>query len=150
MRKSAAGQTSAVVVALHVASGGLAGRLAGSRAGALLLGPPLHVAADRVRHQDVASRRFEIVSGSICLGLLALRHGPLDPVTLGAAASCAPDLEHLVPRLRPRGRKLFHRGGGAHFGGVPASLQLLAAGVLIGFLLGPRARAAIGPDDRRS
>jgi hypothetical protein len=139
------GQTSAVIVALHVASGGLTGGLAGSRVVALLLGPPLHVAADRIPHQDIASRRFEIVSGSIVLGLFALRCGPLDPVTLGAAASSAPDLEHLFRRLRPRGRKLFHRGG-MHHGGVPVSLQLLAAGLAIGFLLGPRTRAADAPE----
>jgi hypothetical protein len=130
-----------VVVSLHVATGGLAGLLAGSRSRALLLGPALHVAADRVPHQDVASRRFEIVSGSICLALLAARRGPLDPVTLGAAASSAPDLEHIVPWLRPRGKKLFHRRRGSHAGGVPASLQLLLAGAIVGFLLGAREHA---------
>lgn len=127
-----------MVVALHVAIGGVAGLLAGSRPRALLLGPPLHLAADRIPHQDVASRRFEIVSGSACLGLLALRHGPFDPVTLGAAASSAPDLEHVVPWLRPGGKKVFHRRLGSHFGGVPAGLQLLLAGAILGFLLGAR------------
>ena len=57
---------------------------------------------------------------------------------LGAAASSAPDLEHIVPWLRPGGKKLFHCGGGSHFGGVPASLQLLLAGAIVGFLLGTR------------
>jgi hypothetical protein len=127
-----------VVVSLHVATGGLAGLLAGSRLRALLIGPALHVAADRVPHQDVASRRFEIVSGGFCLALLAARRGPFDPVTLGAAASSAPDLEHILPWLRPGGRKLFHRRGGSHLDGVPASLQLLLAGVIVGFLLGTR------------
>jgi hypothetical protein len=127
-----------VIVSLHVAIGGGAGLLAGSRRSALLLGPPLHLAADRVPHQDIASRRFEIVSGVVCLGALALRRGPLDPVTLGAASSSAPDLEHVVPWLRPGGRKLFHRRLGSHAGGVPASLQLLLAGAIVGFLLGSR------------
>jgi hypothetical protein len=127
-----------VVVALRVAIGGVAGLLTGSRLGALVLGPPLHLAADRVPHQDVASRRFEIVSGSFCLGLLAVRHGPFDPVTLGAAASSAPDLEHVVPWLRPGGKKVFHRRLGSHLGGVPAGLQLLLAGAIMGFLLGAR------------
>ena len=121
-----------------MATGGLAGLLVGSRLGALLLGPALHVAADRVPHQDVASRRFEIVSGSVCLALLAARRGPLDRVTLGAAASSAPDLEHVVPRLRPRGKKLFRRRRGSHAGGVPASVQLLLAGAIVGFLLEAR------------
>jgi hypothetical protein len=127
-----------MVVSLHVATGGLAGLLAGSRLRALLVGPALHVAADRVPHQDIASRRFEILSGSFCLALLAARRGPFDAVTLGAAASSAPDLEHIVPRLRPGGKKLFHRRGGQHFGGLPASLQLLLAGAIVGFLLGAR------------
>jgi hypothetical protein len=128
-----------VIVSLHVASGGAAGSLTGSRAAALLLGPPLHLVADRIPHQDIADRRFEIASGTICLGLLAARRGPFDPATLGAAGSSAPDLEHIIRWLRPRGKKLFHRRhGGRHFGGVPASVQLLFAGVILGFLLGPR------------
>jgi hypothetical protein len=45
--------------------------------------------------------------------LLAARRGPLDPATLGAAASSAPDLEHVLPFVRPGGRKLFH---GRHAG----------------------------------
>jgi hypothetical protein len=120
----------------------VAGLLSGSRSGALLLGPPLHLAADRVPHQDVASQNFEIVSGGVCLGLLALRYGLLDPVTLGAASSSAPDLEHVVPWLRPKGKKVFHRRLGSHLGGVPAGIQLLLAGAIIGFLLGRRGTSA--------
>jgi hypothetical protein len=126
-----------VIVSLHVAMGGAAGSLARSRLLAVLLGPPLHLAADRIRHQDIASRRFETVSGVVCLGLIAARRGPADPATLGAASSAAPDLEHIVPWLRPGGRKLFHRRGGLqHAGGVPASVQLLLAGAIVGALLG--------------
>jgi len=122
---------------MHVATGGLAGLLTGSRLRALLLGPPLHLAADRIPHQDVASRGFEIVSGSLCLALLAVRRGPFDPVTIGAASSSAPDLEHVVPRLRLRGRKLFHRRRQRNESRrVPAGLQLLIAGAIIGFLVG--------------
>jgi hypothetical protein len=129
-----------VIVSLHVATGGCLGLLTGSRAAALVLGPPLHVAGDRVPHHDIPSRRFEIVSGGVCLALLAARHGPLHPVTIGAAAASAPDLEHVVPRLRPHGRKLFHRGGGRHGRGLPASVQLLLAGAILGSLLAPRRR----------
>jgi hypothetical protein len=128
-----------VIVALHVAIGGGVGLLAGSRPAAVTLGPPLHLAADRIPHQDIADRRFELVSGLVCLGLLAVRRGPFDPVTLGAASSSAPDLEHIVPWLRPGGRKLFHRGGGAaHAGGLPTSVQLVLAGAIVGLLLAPR------------
>jgi hypothetical protein len=130
-----------MIVALHVATGGAAGLLAGSRAGALLLGPPLHVAADCVPHQDIPDRRFEIVSGLACLGLLAVRRGPFDPVTLGAASSSAPDLEHVVPLLRPGGKKLFHRrlSGSRHGRGLPTAVQLVLAGAILGWLLGPGA-----------
>jgi hypothetical protein len=127
-----------VVVSLHVATGGGAGLLVGSRLGGLLLGPLLHVAADQIRHQDIADRRFEIVSGLVCLGLLAACRGPFDPITVGAASSSAPDLEHIVPWLRPGAKKLFHRWRGSHSGGVPAGVQLLLAGAIVGFLVGPR------------
>ena len=130
-----------MIVSLHVATGGCVGLLTGSRLGALLLGPPVHLAADRIPHEDIADRRFEIASGLVCIGLLAVRCGPFDPVTLGAASSSAPDLEHVLPWLRPGGRKLFHGGGAVpHLGRVPASAQLLVAGVTLGWLLALRTR----------
>ena len=126
-----------MIVALHVASGAAVGALTGSRLGALLLGPPTHLIGDRIPHQDIASRRFEIASGVACLGLLAARRGPLDPATLGAFAASAPDLEHVFPSLRPGGRKVFHsRLGWHHAGNFPANVQLLLAGALVGYLLG--------------
>jgi hypothetical protein len=131
-----------MIVAMHVATGGAAGYFAGSRAGALLLGPPLHLAADRVPHEDIADRRFEVGSGLVCLAVLAARRGPFDRVTLGAAASSAPDLEHLFRWLRPGGKKLFHRGGGSrHVRRLPTGAQLLLAGAILGSLLGPPARS---------
>jgi hypothetical protein len=130
----------AVIVSLHVATGAAAGRLAGSRIGALLIGPPLHVAGDHVPHEDIPSRRFEVASGLVLLGALAARRGPFDPATIGAAAASAPDVEHFVPWLRPRRRSLFHRRG-RHGRGLPAGLQLLVAGYILGLLLGPRSSA---------
>jgi hypothetical protein len=126
-----------VIVSLHVATGGLVGALARSRAGAIALGPLAHVAGDRMPHQDVASRRFEIASGTAGVLLLATARGPLDAATVGAVAACLPDVEHLVRLPRPGGRKLFpsHRFRGWHrTGGVPAWTQLLAAGVVLGAL----------------
>jgi hypothetical protein len=74
--------------------------------------------------------------------LLAARRGPLDPATLGAAASSAPDLEHVLPFVRPGGRKLFHGRHGWHRSGrLPADLQLLLAGVILGALVAPPSRA---------
>ena len=130
-----------MIVALHVATGAAAGAASGSRLAALLLGPVLHLAGDRLPHEDIPSRRFEIGSGLAGLLLLAARRGPLDPATLGAAASSAPDLEHILPFLRLRGRKVFHDRLGWHRSGrFPADLQLLLAGVILG--------ALIGSDDR--
>jgi hypothetical protein len=127
-----------VIVSLHVASGAALGALVRSRALALLLGPPLHVAFDRVPHEDIPDRSFEIGSGLVALGLLAARRGPLDSSVIGGAASAMPDLEHVVPWLRPRGEKLFHRDGGRHGVGVSTEVQLLLAGAILGRLLARR------------
>jgi hypothetical protein len=127
-----------MIVSLHVAVGAVAGAVAESRAGALALGPVVHLAGDRMPHEDIHSRRFELGSGLFGLALLAVRRGPLSPVTLGAAAASAPDLEHLFPLLRPRGRKLFHPRGWHRSGGVSAEAQLLAAGIVLGCFLAPR------------
>lgn len=127
-----------MIVSLHVALGGAAGALVRSRALALLLGPPLHVAGDRVPHEDIPDRSFEIGSGLVVLGLLAARRGPLDAAVLGGASTAMPDLEHVVPWLRLRGEKVFHGGGGRHGVGISAEAQLLAAGALVGFLLARR------------
>jgi hypothetical protein len=130
-----------VIVALHVATGAAAGAASGSRLAALLLGPVLHMAGDRVPHRDFQSRRFEIGSGVVGILLLAARRGPLDPATLGAAASSAPDLEHVFPFLRPRGRKLFHDRGWHRSGRFPASLQLLLAAAIIAALSVPQSES---------
>jgi hypothetical protein len=128
-----------VIVSLHVASGAAAGAASGSRLTAILLGPILHLAGDRLPHQDIGSRRFEISSGLACLALLAGRRGLLDPATLGAAASSAPDLEHVVPLMRPHGRNLFHGRRGWHRSGrFPTEIQLLLAGAIVGALIAQR------------
>jgi hypothetical protein len=124
-----------MIVSMHVASGAAMGALVRSRQRALLIGPLLHLAGDRVPHEDIPSRRFEIASGMGCVLLLAVRRGPFDAATVGALAASAPDLEHVVPWLRPRGQKLFHGKHGWHrSGGLPAGAQLVLAGVIIGVL----------------
>ena len=130
-----------MIVSLHVATGAAGGAITRSRAGAVVLGLALHALGDRVPHQDIRSRRFEIRSGVACALALAARYGPLSPVTIGALAASAPDIEHVVRLPRPGGRKLFpsHRIHGWHqAGGLPAWAQLLAAGVIVGYLLGAR------------
>ena len=73
-----------MVVSLHVASGAAAGAAMRSRTLAVLCGPVLHLAGDRVPHRDIPNRRFEVASGLLCVTLLAIRRGSLHPVTVGA------------------------------------------------------------------
>ena len=127
-----------MIVSLHVATGAAAGALAPSRRSAIALGALAHAVGDRVPHQDIASRRFELACGIAGVGVLAVLRGPLDPTTLGAVSASVPDAEHVVRLPRPRGRKLFpsHRIAGWHrAGGLPASVQLIAAGALLGAVL---------------
>ena len=130
-----------MIVSLHVASGGLVGALAGNRRRALVLGLATHAAGDAVPHWDVSSRRFEIASGVAGLLLLAATRGPTSPAVVGAIGASVPDVEHVLPLPRPGGRKLFpsHRVRGWHkSGGLSASTQLLAAGVILGALASTR------------
>jgi hypothetical protein len=133
-----------VIVSLHVASGAAVGALAGSRGRAAALAPVAHLAGDLTPHWDLASRRFEMVSGAALLLAVAARHGPLSPAAIGALLASAPDVEHVVRLPRPGGRKLFptHRVAGWHrSGGLPTWTQLLAAGLLAGMVLGAPRRA---------
>ena len=129
-----------MIVSLHVASGAAVGAAARSRTLAVLLGPPLHLLGDRLPHRDIPNRRFEIASGIAGLALLALGRGPFHPVTLGAFAASAPDLEHIFPVLRPGGSKLFHGRRGWHTSGslLSVPLQLVVAGTVIGALAARR------------
>jgi len=131
-------QTPRVIVSLHVATGAAGGALVRSRPAAVGLGLLLHLAGDLVPHQDIGSRTFEVASGAAALLFVAARRGALAPATIGAAAACSPDLEHMFRFPRPGGRKLFpsHRVKSWHrSGGLPAWLQVLGAGVLIGFVV---------------
>jgi len=129
------GEDQSVIVSLHVATGAAAGALTGSRPIALLLGPLVHVAGDRVPHDDIHDLRFEVGSGLAALAVLAARRGVFDPAVLCGATAAAPDLEHIVPWLRPRGRKLFHREGNVD-SGISTGIQLVAAATILGFLCG--------------
>ena len=127
-----------VISSLHVATGAAAGALLGSRRAALVVGPLLHVAGDRMPHHDIGWRKFEVWTSIGGIVALAIARGPLDPATVGGLASAVPDAEHVVRFPRPGGRKLFpsHRVPGWHRpGGVPASVQVLAAGAILGGLI---------------
>jgi hypothetical protein len=127
-----------VIVSMHVATGAAAGALARNRRQAFALGLVLHALGDWVPHQDIASRRFEIRSGLLLLGAIAVARGAFSPAVAGAVAASAPDLEHVIRLPRPGGRKLFpsHRIRGWHRpGGVSAGTQLLVAGALVGTVI---------------
>jgi hypothetical protein len=135
-----------VIVSLHVATGAAGGALVRSRPAAAALGFLLHLVGDRIPHQDIPSPSFELWSGLAALMLVAARRGPLDAATIGAAAASSPDLEHILRFPRPGGRKLFpsHRVPGWHrAGGLPAWLQLLAAGALLGAIARCRSAKAL-------
>src|ERR671925_1199209 len=137
-----------MIVSLHVATGAVGGSLLGSRLGSLPLGLLLHLAGDRMPHEDIWDRRFEIGSGVAAVLLLAGARGPLDPAVTGALAASFPDLEHVLRLPRPGGRKLFpsHRFRGWHrTGGLPAWLQLVAAGVLVGLVIAGSWRSRLRP-----
>lgn len=131
---------------MHIATGAAGGALVGSRLGAVLLGFALHAAGDRIPHEDIDSRRFEVRCGVGGALALALVRGPFDPATIGAVASAVPDIEHVVRLPRPGGRKLFpsHRIPGFHRpGGISSGMQLVIAGALLGTVLAagfPRSR----------
>ena len=130
-----------MIVSLHIATGALGGALVRSPLAAAVLGPVLHFYGDRVPHEDIDSRRFEIGSGAAGVLALALVRGPFDSATVGAIASSVPDIEHVVRLPRPGGRKLFpsHRIPGWHRpGGLTTETQLLLAGALLGAVLAVR------------
>jgi hypothetical protein len=127
-----------MIVSLHVATGAAGGSLVRSRLGAIPLGLLLHGIGDRIPHQDVRSRGFEILSGAGAIALLAATRGPGDAAVVGALAASCPDLEHVIRLPRPGGRKLFptHRFKGWHrAGGLTAGMQLFAAGAILGLLV---------------
>jgi hypothetical protein len=136
---------------MHVATGAVGGALTRSRMGAALLGPVLHFLGDRIPHEDINSRRFEIGTGVVGVLALAAVRGPVDPATIGAVAASVPDLEHVIRFPRPGGRKLFpsHRVPGWHRpGGISAPAQLLVAGMLFGAVLGAGLRRYSDPAGR--
>ena len=61
-----------------------------------------------------------------------------DPVGEDGEKSLRNQSEHLVPWLRVRGEKIFHRGGGRHGVGISVEAQLLLAGAVLGLVLARR------------
>lgn len=132
-----------MIVSLHLATGALGGALVRSPVAAAALGPVLHFFGDRVPHEDIASRRFELQCGVLGVLALAVVRGPFDAATVGALTATLPDLEHVLRLPRPGGRKLFpsHRIPGWHRpGGLTTEVQLFVAGVVFGAVIVSRRR----------
>lgn len=132
-----------MIVSLHLATGALGGALVRSPVAAAALGPVLHFFGDRVPHEDIASRRFELQCGVLGVLALAVVRGPFDAATVGALTATLPDLEHVLRLPRPGGRKLFpsHRIPGWHRpGGLTTEVQLFVAGVVFGAVIASRRR----------
>jgi hypothetical protein len=139
-----------MIVALHAATGAATGALTRSRLAALAIGPVLHIAGDRVPHRHPAHSAWEYLGGIFAMGILAERRGAFDVATIGAAAAVMPDFEHVVPGLRERGVKVFHRRPGRGrrrrgSTGVSVGTQTLLAAMILAPLLGRRLRTAKRP-----
>lgn len=127
-----------MIVAMHVATGALAGAVTGDRAAAAAAGLALHAAGDAIPHEDFDSLKLETGLGLALLAVLALRRGFTDPAVVGAAFSAAPDLEHVIPHPGHDLPKLFpsHRLDGWHrSGGISAPLQLGLSLVIVAALV---------------
>ena len=123
-----------MIESLHVATGAAIGEATGSRLAAFLLGPPAHLLGDLMPHEDIPSDVFEGVTGLLAGLWVARKRGWSSPATIGAFAATMPDFEHVLRPERPGRRKLFpsHRYASLHRrGGVPAWVQLIAAGAIL-------------------
>jgi len=140
------------MVALHAATGAAAGGLTGSRIAAVVIGPVLHIAGDRVPHRHPRHSAWEYLAGILTIGFLAERRGVLDAATVGAASAVIPDLEHLVPGLGVRGAKVFHRrprrNRRSPTGLSTRTQTLLAAMILAPLLLSRRRPPPLSRADR--
>lgn len=130
-----------MIVAVHAATGAVAGTLVRSRLVAALVGVPLHLALDAIPHRDIESKTFEVGSGVALLAVLAATKRIDSPVTVGAAAACAADVEHLIRLPRPGGRKIFHRSVAATtMPRASVRMQLAAAAILLAAVLSAETR----------
>ena len=136
-----------VLTTAHIASGAAVGTMLKSRPAAVIAGVGLHYLGDKLPHEDVTSRRFEVITGLGAMALLAYSRGPLSPSTICGAFASAPDLEHILPFPKIGGRKLFPTHRGHHpTGGVPVWIQLVCAGAVLGSVAAGGLRSSASGD----
>lgn len=134
----------------HVATGALSGRHGAGILDALVAGLATHAAMDVIPHGEVHDDAFELVTGVAGVLAIAARHGWRSPVTIGAIGSVLPDLEHIPKHFFGRHTApVFptHRWGFLHGWetkplAIPAWLQAVAGGAVIGALAARRRRPA--------
>ena len=103
------------LIVSSVATGAASGALVGSQC-ARSSSDLLHLAWDRLPHQDVVNRRFEIGSGVAALGMLVMQRGLLDPATIGGFAALRLISSIVVPAAPPTWKKLFPTVAGIALG----------------------------------
>lgn len=140
-----------VLTTAHIASGAAVGTTLQSRLAAVIVGVWLHYLGDKIPHEDVTSRRFEVVTGLGAMAVLAYTRGPFSPSTICGAFASAPDLEHILPFPEFGGKKLFPTHRGNHpTGGVPVWIQLVGAGAVLGSVAAAGLRDAASGDQGES
>jgi hypothetical protein len=114
-----------VILAVHVPAGALAGRWAGSGTAAFGWGVLSHAALDLVPHKDPFGERAEIGMTATMLALVAALTRADARSLAGAVGGSLPDLEHLMPWVRHRGRAVVptHAWARLH-GSLPTRLEL--------------------------
>ena len=118
-----------MIALVHVATGAALGAVVRSRVLVAVLGVGLHLAEDRIPHEDT-TRRFEIATGLLSVGLVGARRGVLDNLTIGALACSVPDVEHLIP-MRRGGSKVFHGEGWHRSGSFSVRTQVILASLVL-------------------
>lgn len=120
-----------MILAVHIPAGALAGRRSGSVAAALGWGVLSHAAIDLVPHKDPFGELTEICMTAGMLSLVTALTRADPGAVAGAIGGALPDLEHLIPWVRRRGRGLFptHASGQLHHT-VPDRFKVGTAGQL--------------------
>ncbi|MCW2923153.1 MAG: hypothetical protein JWM98_557 [Thermoleophilia bacterium] len=139
----------------HVATGALAGRNRSGLRDAFIAGMLTHAAMDVIPHGEVHDDEYELLSGAAGVIAIAARHGWRSPITMGAIGAIVPDMEHLPqkfgifqPTLFPTHRIKWLHGWETKPLAIPAWVQAVVGGAVIGAFAMTRGRARAGAADR--
>jgi hypothetical protein len=119
-----------VILAVHIPAGALLGQQSGSMATAFGWGVLSHAAIDLVPHHDPFGEITEICMTAGMLSLVAALTGMEPRAVTGSIGGALPDLEHLFPWVRRRGRGLFPTHSGQLHHSFPDRFKVGTAGQL--------------------